>query len=77
VLLGLAVTRFEQKLSIGVDLRHDQGGFQQIVLNDHSTLELNTDTEVRVAMTRSLREVKLIRARRVSTSRTTQRGRSS
>jgi len=61
VLLGLAVTWFEQNFPSGSTYATTKGGFQQIVLNDHSTLELNTDTEVRVAMTRSLREVKLIR----------------
>jgi len=61
VLLGLAVTWFEQNFPSGSTYATTKGGFQQIVLNDHSTLELNTDTEVRVAMTRSLREIKLIR----------------
>ena len=37
------------------------GGFQRIVLEDQSAIELNTDTEVRVALTPLLRTVELVR----------------
>ena len=37
------------------------GGFQRIVLKDRSVIELNTDSEVRVALTPHLRRVELIR----------------
>jgi transmembrane sensor len=37
------------------------GGFQRIVLEDRSTIELNTDSEVRVALTPQLRRVELVR----------------
>jgi transmembrane sensor len=37
------------------------GGFQRIILDDQSTVELNTNTEVRIAFTSRLRRVELIR----------------
>jgi len=37
------------------------GGFQRIVLKDQSVVELNTDSEVRIALTPTLREVELVR----------------
>jgi transmembrane sensor len=37
------------------------GGFQRIVLKDQSVIELNTDSEVRVATTPDLRKVELVR----------------
>jgi transmembrane sensor len=37
------------------------GGFQRIVLSDHSAIELNTDSEVRISMTAQLRRVELVR----------------
>jgi transmembrane sensor len=37
------------------------GGFQRIVLEDRSAIELNTDSEVRVALTPQLRRVELVR----------------
>jgi transmembrane sensor len=37
------------------------GGFQRIVLDDQSAIELNTDSEVRVALTPQLRKVELVR----------------
>jgi transmembrane sensor len=37
------------------------GGFQRIVLADQSSVDLNTDTEVRVALTAKLRTVDLVR----------------
>jgi transmembrane sensor len=37
------------------------GGFQRVVLGDQSAIELNTDTEVRVALTPQLRKVELVR----------------
>ena len=37
------------------------GGFQRIVLEDQSAIELNTDSEVRVALTPQLRKVELVR----------------
>jgi transmembrane sensor len=37
------------------------GGFQRIVLDDQSTVELNTNSEVRVAFTSGLRRVVLVR----------------
>ena len=37
------------------------GGFQRIILDDQSTVELNTNSEVRVAFTSGLRRVELIR----------------
>jgi len=37
------------------------GGFQRIVLSDQSAIELNTDTEVRVALMPQVRKVELLR----------------
>ena len=37
------------------------GGFQRIVLSDQSAIDLNTDSEVRVALTPQLRRVELVR----------------
>jgi transmembrane sensor len=37
------------------------GGFQRIVLEDRSAVDLNTDSEVRVALTSRLRKVELVR----------------
>jgi transmembrane sensor len=37
------------------------GGFQRIILDDQSTVELNTNSEVRVAFTARLRRVELVR----------------
>lgn len=37
------------------------GGFQHIVLADNSAIDLNTDTEVRVALSKVLRDVELVR----------------
>jgi len=37
------------------------GGFQRIILDDQSTVELNTNSEVRVRFTSSLRKVELLR----------------
>jgi transmembrane sensor len=37
------------------------GGFQRVVLDDQSTIELNTDSEVRIAFTAGLRKVQLVR----------------
>jgi transmembrane sensor len=37
------------------------GGFQRIVLEDQSAIELNTDSEVRVELSRQLRKVELVR----------------
>jgi ferric-dicitrate binding protein FerR (iron transport regulator) len=37
------------------------GGFQRIVLKDRSVIELNTDSEVRVALTPRLRRLELVR----------------
>jgi transmembrane sensor len=37
------------------------GGFQRIILDDQSTVELNTNSEVRVAFTSRLRRVELVR----------------
>jgi transmembrane sensor len=37
------------------------GGFQRIVLEDRSAIELNTDSEVRVALTPNVRRVELVR----------------
>jgi transmembrane sensor len=37
------------------------GGFQRIVLEDQSAIELNTDSEVRVALTPQLRKIELVR----------------
>jgi len=37
------------------------GGYQRIVLSDQSTIDLNTDSEVRVALSASLRKVDLVR----------------
>jgi transmembrane sensor len=37
------------------------GGFQRIILDDQSTVELNTNSEVRVAFTSELRRVELVR----------------
>jgi transmembrane sensor len=37
------------------------GGFQRILLEDQSTIQLNTDSEVRVALTAGLRKVELVR----------------
>jgi transmembrane sensor len=37
------------------------GGYQRIILDDQSTLELNTNSEVRVAFTSGLRRVELVR----------------
>ena len=37
------------------------GGFQRIVLQDQSVIELNTNSEVRVALTLQLRKVELVR----------------
>jgi transmembrane sensor len=37
------------------------GGFQRIILDDQSAVELNTDSEVRVAFTSRLRKVELVR----------------
>jgi transmembrane sensor len=37
------------------------GGFQRVVLEDQSAIELNTDSEVRVAFTARLRKVELVR----------------
>jgi transmembrane sensor len=37
------------------------GGFQRIILDDQSTVELNTNSEVRVAFTSGLRRVELVR----------------
>jgi transmembrane sensor len=37
------------------------GGFQRIVLEDRSAVDLNTDSEVRVALTPRLRKVELVR----------------
>jgi transmembrane sensor len=41
--------------------RTNVGGFQRILLEDQSTIELNTDSEVRVALTPGLRKVELVR----------------
>jgi transmembrane sensor len=38
-----------------------RGGFQRIVLKDHSAIELNTDTKLRVELNSSIRKVELIR----------------
>lgn len=37
------------------------GGFQRIVLNEQSAIELNTDSEVRVALTAQRRKIELVR----------------
>ena len=37
------------------------GGYQRVILDDQSTLELNTNSEVRVAFTSGLRRVELVR----------------
>jgi transmembrane sensor len=37
------------------------GGFQRVVLEDQSTIELNTDSEVRIELSRQLRKVDLVR----------------
>ena len=37
------------------------GGFQRLVLDDHSIIELNTNSEVRVALTAERRKVELMR----------------
>jgi transmembrane sensor len=37
------------------------GGFQRVVLGDQSAMELNTDSEVRVALSHHLRKVELVR----------------
>jgi transmembrane sensor len=37
------------------------GGFQRIVLEDQSAIELNTDSEVRVALSPQMRKVELVR----------------
>jgi transmembrane sensor len=37
------------------------GGFQRIVLDDQSVIEINTNSEVRVALTPQLRKVELVR----------------
>ena len=41
--------------------RTTRGGFQRIVLEDQSAIELNTDSEVRVSLSRKMRSVELVR----------------
>jgi transmembrane sensor len=41
--------------------RTNIGGFQRILLEDQSTIELNTDSEVRVALAPGLRKIELVR----------------
>ena len=41
--------------------RTTRGGFQRIVLEDQSAIELNTDSEVRVSLSRKVRSVELVR----------------
>jgi len=41
--------------------RTSVGGFQRVVLEDQSALEINTDSEVRVSLTTRLRKVELVR----------------
>jgi len=60
-LVALGVTWFVYDLPAESTYVTTKGGFQQIVLSDRSTIQLNTDTEVIVAMLPALREVKLIR----------------
>jgi transmembrane sensor len=59
--LGVAVLWYGRAFPSGTTYVTSKGGFQTIVLGDHSTIELNTDTEVRVAMSTALRQVKLVR----------------
>ncbi len=54
--LGIVYTPADtQSYSTGV------GGFQRIVLEDRSIIELNTDSEVRVALLAKIRKVELVR----------------
>ena len=52
-------------ISHGMDGAHSFntgiGGFQRIILDDQSTVELNTNSEVRIAFTSGLRRVELVR----------------
>jgi transmembrane sensor len=52
-------------ISHGMDGSHSFntgiGGFQRIILDDQSTVELNTNSEVRIAFTSGLRRVELVR----------------
>jgi transmembrane sensor len=38
-----------------------RGGFQRVVLGDHSAIELNTDTRLRVELSSTIRKIELIR----------------
>ena len=62
LLVGLAGLWFALTSGGGTHtFRTDIGGFQRIVLSDQSAIELNTDTEVRVALMPQVRKVELLR----------------
>jgi transmembrane sensor len=61
VLVFCAVLWIAQ-LSAGPQIyRTGIGAFQRVVLSDHSAIELNTNSEVRISMTHHLRKVELLR----------------
>lgn len=61
VLIVVAVFWFAHPQGDTQTFSTSRGGFQRIVLKDQSTIELNTDSEVRVVLTQQWRKVELVR----------------
>jgi transmembrane sensor len=61
VLILIAGFWFEYPQGGSQTFSTSRGGYQRIVLKDQSTIELNTDSEVRVAMTPQMRKIELVR----------------
>jgi transmembrane sensor len=61
VMVGIAFWWGMHTLGGPMTFRTNIGGFQRIVLEDQSAIDLNTDSEVRVALTPHLRRVELVR----------------
>ncbi|HEY0799567.1 MAG TPA: FecR domain-containing protein, partial [Steroidobacteraceae bacterium] len=61
LLVGVATIGIWRASNSAQTYRTGVGGFQRIVLADSSAIDLNTDSEVRVKLTRDMRNVELIR----------------
>jgi len=61
ILVAITGLWIAHKFGSAQTFRTSIGGFQQIVLEDQSTVDLNTDSEIRVALTPQMRKVELVR----------------
>lgn len=61
ILVAITGYWIADKFGSAQSFRTSIGGFQQIVLEDKSTVDLNTDSEIRVALTPQMRKVELVR----------------